>query len=848
MKNNLLFSVVIFLMPISTVFAQSNFFVVRSATDKNLPTAVQKIQNIRKISIVEVNETPLRSYLQAAPLEFHNNGVTLPLEIPLPNGTTEAFGLVESPVLSPEQAALHPEIKTYSGNGLKNKKYSIRLSFTSSGFNAIVLNVEDDAVYFETYAANPVANNNVYFSYFSRDAFIPKDKRHLGDGCGVGYLRRANGSIDITGHPTNPVSVPENNTGATLRTYKLAIAGTGEFTEVHAGADNAAKITAAYNDIVTYVNRMNAVYRNEICVTFSLVSGESVVYADKNTDPYTHANSGTMLDECQVDLDAKVMSANYDIGHVIGQSSGSGEGLAQQGGCIAADKAKGVTKIGGTPFAQIFFDQTLFHEMGHQFGMSHSYNSTIPVCTTRNQPTSMEPGAGATIMSYGFTCDADDYFNSTTSGPILIFHTVNYSEMVTYMTGNVCGTTTSTGNTVPVVPQPSNYTIPKSTPFALTGSATDADGDALTYGWEGMTTGEVAAPDGTTLANTAKPPFSRTYAPVTTGATRNFPLLNAILDGTNSAKGDKLPSVAMPTMYRLTVRDNRAGGGGTAFKEVTVTVDGASGPFLETTNLAGTYAGNSAQTITWSVNNTTAAPVSCANVKISLSTDAGQTFPTVLLASTPNDGTEAVTLPSVLTSTARIKVEAVGNVFFDISNANFTISAALSVELTDLKAKGVGKTTELTWRTASEKNNLGFDVEKSTDGQTFQKIGFVKGAGTTLTPQYYAFADDKLNQLSYYRLKQVDADGQFAYSNIVTAEPFGKKQSIKIYPNPTTNDQITLEMSADTEGVLVTNALGQILFQQQTKGENLLRLDVSTWARGVYFVKSGNDVVKFIRN
>ena len=609
MTKNLLFCMVVFLTSISTIFAQSNFFEARSATDKGLPKAVQKIQNIRTISIVEVNETALRGYLQAAPLEFHNNGVTLPLEMPLPNGTTETFGLVESPVLSPEQAALHPEIKTYSGNGLKHKKYIVRLSFTSSGFNAIVLNVEDDAVYFETYAANPVANNNVYFSYFSRDAFIPKDKRHLGDGCGVGSLRRANGSIDITGHQNNPISVPENNTGATLRTYKLAVAGTGEFTEVHAGANNAAKITAAYNDIVTYVNRMNAVYRNEICVTFSLVSGESVVYPDKTTDPYTHSSSSTMLNQCQTDLDAKVLSANYDIGHVIGQSSGSGEGLAMEGGCQAADKAKGVTKIGGTPFAQIFFDQALFHEMGHQFGMNHSYNSTIPVCTTRNQPTSMEPGAGATIMSYGFTCDADDYFNSTTSGPILIFHTVNYSEMVTYMTGNVCGTTTSTSNNVPVVPQPSNYTIPKSTPFALTGSATDADGDALTYGWEGMTTGEVAAPDGTTLANTAKPPFSRTYAPVTTGATRNFPLLNAILDGTNYAKGDKLSSVAMPTTYRLTVRDNRSGGGGTAFKEVTVTVDGASGPFLETTNLAGTYAGNSAQTITWSVNNTTAAPI-----------------------------------------------------------------------------------------------------------------------------------------------------------------------------------------------------------------------------------------------
>ena len=78
--------------------------------------------------------------------------------------------------------------------------------------------------------------------------------------------------------------------------------------------------------------------------------------------------------------------------------------------------------------------------------------------------------------------------------------------------------------------------------------------------------------------------------------------------------------------------------------------------------------------VTWSVANTTAAPVSAANVKISLSTDGGNTFPTVLTASTANNGSATVTVPNVSTTTARIKVEAVGNIFFDISDANFTIT------------------------------------------------------------------------------------------------------------------------------------------------------------------------------
>ena len=826
---------VVFLLNSIPVFSQSKFFETLSNKDK-LPQAVEKTQNIRKISIIQLDETALRKYLQASPLEFHNGGVTLPLEIPLPNGTSETFGMVESPVLSPEQAALHPEIKTYTGNGLKNKKYVVRLSLTSSGFNAIILNVEDDAVYFEPYSK---ADRSLYFSYFSRDAFIPKELRHLGDGCGAGYLRRANGSVDISGKTLQPENAVLNNTGTTLRTYRIAIASAAEFTNVHAGANDAEKKTATYNDILSYVNRMSALYRNEICVTFSLVSGENVIYTVVGT-PYTHSNSGTMLDQCQTDLDANVMTANYDVGHVIGQSSGSGEGLATAEGCMGGGKAKGVTKIGGAPYAQVFFDQTLFHEVGHQFGMSHSYNSSIPVCTTRNQPTSVEPGAGATIMSYGFTCDGDDYFSSTINGPILVFHTINYSEMVTYMTTNVCGSTSATLNTLPVVTQPANYNIPKSTPFELTGSATDGNGDALTYSWEGTNTGEATAPDVSTLANTAKPPFFRTYEP-TAITTRTFPLLSAIIGGTNYEKGDKLPSVAIATTHRLTVRDNRAGGGSTVFKDVTVTVDGASGPFLETTNLAGTYMGNSNQAITWSVNNTTSAPISCANVKISISTDGGTTFSTILLASTPNDGTESVTLPNIATTTARIKVEAVGNVFFDISNANFTITAVLPVELLNFQAKAAGKSNQLIWRTASEKNNDGFEIERSADGQTFYKIGFVKGFGTVQTTQYYTMTDAQpLNITNYYRLKQLDTDGAIAYSKIVSLTNKGGKV-LRVYPTLVSNGILTL----DTEGV--DFAIYNLLGQQVKTGKVSQQIDVSVLTQGTYIIKVGEEQAKFMK-
>jgi hypothetical protein len=133
-----------------------------------------------------------------------------------------------------------------------------------------------------------------------------------------------------------------------------------------------------------------------------------------------------------------------------------------------------------------------------------------------------------------------------------------------------------------------------------------------------------------------------------------------------------------PMHFRLTARDSRTGGGGVGNAETTVSLGPGTGPFLVTApNSAGTWASSSTQTVTWDVAGTSGAPISTANVKISLSTDGGLTFPHTLAASTANDGLADVTVPaSLTTSQARVKVEAVGNVFFDVSNANFTVTSA----------------------------------------------------------------------------------------------------------------------------------------------------------------------------
>ncbi|HEX9824630.1 MAG TPA: M12 family metallo-peptidase [Actinomycetota bacterium] len=278
-----------------------------------------------------------------------------------------------------------------------------------------------------------------------------------------------------------------------------------------------------------------------------------------------------------------------------------------------------------------------------------------------------------------------------------------------------------TGNSAPSVAAPAMYTIPYQTPFALTGSATDADGDTLTYMWEQNNAGSSAVGLISPIKTTG-PLFRQfgtaqdaaLYEPATydspgenhttTDPTRVFPDMAQILaNNTNAETADCPPAPAntvdcysefLPTpvymgsmQFRLTARDGHPGGGGVNSANTTVALAPATGPFLVTSpNTAVTYAAGSTQTVTWNVAGTSLMPVGTTSVEILLSTDGGATFPHVLASSTPNDGSEPVTMPAADTDAARVMVRALGNVFFDVSNADFTIErtdADLEVSVTD---------------------------------------------------------------------------------------------------------------------------------------------------------------------
>jgi hypothetical protein len=412
-----------------------------------------------------------------------------------------------------------------------------------------------------------------------------------------------------------------------------------------------------------------------------------VFYYDPNTDPYSPGAvgaGGAWNNELQNTLTSVIGEANYDVGHLFGASGGGGNAGCIGCVCVNGSKGRGFTSpANGIPQGDDFDIDYVAHEIGHQLGGNHTFSHALEG-TGQNK----EVGSGITIMGYAGITGFDVAPHS-----IDIFHETSIQQIQVNLAGKTCPVTTPlTGiNATPVVGALTNYTIPPSTPFALTGTATDANaGDVLTYCWEQDDNSTVSGANSVASPTKLTGPNWLSFSP-TTNPTRTMPVLATILAG-NSVTGalpggdaganiEALSSVSRALRFRLTVRDNRPYNAGTGavgqtnFGDMTVTVDAAAyTPFLITSqNTAVSYAAGSTQTLTWSVGNTTAAPISVANVKISFSSDNGATF-TTLIASTPNDGSETISIPGVTTTTGRIKVEAIGNIFFDINNAPISVT------------------------------------------------------------------------------------------------------------------------------------------------------------------------------
>jgi hypothetical protein len=377
----------------------------------------------------------------------------------------------------------------------------------------------------------------------------------------------------------------------------LALSCTGEYAAVFGGTP-----AGALSAMVTSVNRVTGVYELELSVRLVLIANNSLlVYTNASTDPFTNTNGSTMLGQNQTTVTSVIGSANYDIGHVFSTGGGGVAGLGVV--CNTTNKARGVTGS-SAPYGDGFDIDYVAHEMGHQFSGNHSFNGALGSCTggNRNGTTAYEPGSGTTIMAYAGICGTDN----TAAHSDAIFHAVNLDEILTCVTtgnGNTCATSTATGNTAPVVTVPGNYTIQYLTPFSLTGSATDVDGNALTYIWEEYDLGAQAQVNATQTAGNEFPLF-RVFTPQTTG-TRIFPQISDIVNNTSTI-GERLPSVARTLKFRFTARDNRLNGGAISNNDIPVSLTVIATPihFLLAAKHGSHMTATTTQTVLWDVSGT----------------------------------------------------------------------------------------------------------------------------------------------------------------------------------------------------------------------------------------------------
>lgn len=583
-----------------------------------------------------LNNSPKESALTA------NSSTTL-ITLPMPDGKPARFRFVEAPVMAPKLAAQFPEIKTYVGRGIDDPTATVRFDSTPSGFHAQILS-PNGAIYIDPYASG---NTSLHISYYKRD-----------------YRRAAGDFTCLTTEESTTIKKSFAKLSAgnnSLRTYRLACAATGEYTQFYGGT-----VAGALAAIASAINRVTGVYETEVGIRLVLVASNNlIVYTNSSTDPYTASSPGLLLSQNQSNLDYVIGNANYDIGHVFSTAGGGLAGVAVV--CVTGTKAYGQTGL-YPPIGDAFWIDYVAHEMGHQFGATHTFNGGAFGCGgSRCDSTAFEPGSGSTIMAYAGVCGSDNL--QPHSDPY--FHSSNLEQIKSFITsgaGSACTTVTPITNNPPLISAGPNFTIPRGTSFVLTGTGSDPDKDPLTWCWEERDLGPCVplnAPD-----NGLSPLF-RSFNPTTTPS-RTFPCLTDILNNTVTA-GEMLPMAARVMNFRLTARDNHTGGGGVSSADMQITVTANAGPFRVTApNSAVTWSGY--QTVTWDAAGTTSAPINAANVNILLSTDGGLTFPITLAANVPNSGSQNVLFPNISTSTARIKVQASDNIFFDISRTNFSIA------------------------------------------------------------------------------------------------------------------------------------------------------------------------------
>ncbi|SHK59229.1 M12 family metallo-peptidase [Hymenobacter psychrotolerans] len=597
-------------------------------------------------------------------------GPPAPHRISLPTlRGSRAFVLTETHVLPASDAAARRRLRTYVGYEENAPRHRVSVVLTPRSLTAQLLAGEQSA------SLRPAPDGAGYLLQPTPPA---------GGPCGtlspVGDVLR----------PDNFSTMPAPfSFGTQLRRLRYAILVTQEYYAANGNTDAAVELA-----VVAAMNQMSGLYLQELAVSYELVKPNGGTYyfsaMTTATLPGSAAAAPDRLREQNLGevggfINARFTPNSFDLGHCFHRNGG---GVAYVGIiCNSTYKAQAWSGLATSGFQQV-----LAHEMGHQHGAAHTFTGP---CGSQTAGSNLEPGGGATIMAYTDVCGTQT-LQDVVGTEADHFNARSLDQMRNNLRTAACAVVVANSNQVPTVSAGADYVIPRSTPFTLTATGSDPDGETLAYTWNQFdytpntqALGTIPGINGLAAINDPEAPLFRPRPPRTTPS-RTFPDLRYVLANSNQPAdriGEALPNVARDLHFVVTARDQRASGGTFSTDNVTLTVAPNTGPFaLTTQNTASLWIGGQQATVTWSVNGTDQAPIGVSQVRISLSTDGGQTFGTVLAAAAPNTGTATVAVPNLTTSQARIRVEAVGNIFFDINDADFPIAPCSPVASQTLPA------------------------------------------------------------------------------------------------------------------------------------------------------------------
>ncbi len=633
-------------LPITMLFAcfyavaQSGYWQPAEVQTQLLPPDIERLDN-QMVRFYSLEDEILSRELTRITSRLTDRTLVY---FPSPEGALVAYTVEETPVFAPELTAKYPQIRSYSGTAVHDKSKRVRFSVSQNGVEAMF-------VY-------PGTENKWFIQKVSRQSKDYVLYNREGDtGEADPFICATQDKRTESGRESAAKLVDDQR----LRSYRIAVSATGEYTQYHGGTVPDA--LAAINATLT---RVNEVFHRDLGITLELVANNDlVIYTDPDTDPY----QANLNSEVQTTLNNLIGDLNYDVGHLFHEDTNGGN--AGFIGSVCRTNQKGSAYSAAlNPQGDLFDLDYVSHELGHQFGANHTWSFD-----SEGTGVQVEPASGSTIMGYAgivqgenVQSNGDDYF-----------HYISIFQISEYVLTTTCGVETAIANSPPLITPSADYVIPKGTAFVLSGRASDPDpSDVLTYAWEqidnGVVTTSTFGPQNASGANFRS-------LPPTTDSARYFPRLSRVVQGqltqtnppVNSA-WETVSNIEREMNFALTVRDNSTEGGQVASDEVSVRVSNAAGPFVVTSQAASeTYSAGSIQTVTWDVANTDSPPVNAQFVQIFLSIDGGVTYPFELSEKAANDGSHEVLLPGNATTTARIMVKGRNNVFFGVNSGNFTI-------------------------------------------------------------------------------------------------------------------------------------------------------------------------------